>query len=468
MNLKNLRQSINQTWDESIIPTLSRYIEIPCKSISFDPDWEKNGYLDQAMQLLLEWCLAQKIPDMQLTLHRLPGRTPLLCIEIPGQIEKTVLLYGHMDKQPEMTGWREDLGPWKPVLKDGRLYGRGGADDGYAVCAAVTAFKVIKEQSIPHARAIILIEASEESGSIDLPEYIHHLKTQIGKPDLVICLDSGANNYDQLWCTTSLRGLVNLQLRVEILNEGVHSGAASGIVPSSFRILRQLLTRIEDESTGEILLKELHVNIPPERVVEAKKTATSMGNKVWEHYPWVYGAYPASLPEEQHILNNTWMPALSVTGVDGMPKLSDAGNVLRPQTSVMLSVRIPPTCDHKLAAAALKKNLEADPPYGAKVSAEIKQSAPGWNAPQLQNWLAKALDEASHHSFGKPVMHKGEGGSIPFMKMLGEQFPGAQFMITGVLGPHSNAHGPNEFLHIDMAKKITECLALVLATQGKH
>jgi len=466
MNLNQLQQFIYQAWDQSIIPTLSRYIEIPCKSPAFDPEWEKHGYIDQAMELLSDWCRAQQIPDMQLTVHRLPGRTPLLLIEIPGELSETVLLYGHMDKQPEMVGWHEDLGPWKPILKEGRLYGRGGADDGYAVCAALTAIKALKEQGIAHARCVIVIEASEESGSCDLPEYIAHLKPQIGKPDLIICLDSGCDNYDQLWCTTSLRGLINASVSVEILTEGVHSGAASGIVPSSFRILRGLLSRIEDQQTGEILLKELQVEIPSGRILEAKKTAETIGDDVWKNYPWVEGAHPAAVPGEQLILNRNWKPTLSVIGMDDIPRLADAGNVLRPKTSVMLSLRIPPTCHPERAAAALKKVLETDAPYGAKVSVKVDYAA-GWNAPALQDWLAQALDEASHQHFGRPAMHRGEGGSIPFMYMLGEKFPQAQFMVTGVLGPHSNAHGPNEFLHVDAGKKVTACVASVLAAHAR-
>lgn len=465
MNLPTLQHFINQTWDNSIIPTLSQYIAIPCKSPVFDADWGTHGYIDQAMELLVTWCHAQQIPDMQLTVHRLPNRTPLLCIEIPAEKStQNVLLYGHMDKQPEMVGWHEDLGPWKPVLKDGRLYGRGGADDGYAVFSAITAIKALKEQNIPHPRCVILIEASEESGSVDLPAYITHLKAQIQTPDLIICLDSGCDNYEQLWCTTSLRGLVNLKLSVDILTGGVHSGLASGIVPSSFRILRELLSRVEDQKTGEILLPELHVEIPQGRLLEAKKTAEAIGDAVWKNYPWVKGAHPAAISLAEMILHRNWKPTLSVIGMDDIPSLANAGNVLRPKTTAMLSFRLPPTCDPKKAAAALKQVLTADPPYGAQVSVEIDQLAAGWNAPALQPALGAALDKASQDHFGRPAMHRGEGGSIPFMYMLGEQFPHAQFMVTGVLGPHSNAHGPNEFLHIDTAKKVTGCVASVLAT----
>jgi acetylornithine deacetylase/succinyl-diaminopimelate desuccinylase-like protein len=163
------------------------------------------------------------------------------------------------------------------------------------------------------------------------------------------------------------------------------------------------------------------------------------------------------------VLNRTWRPALSVTGVDGMPPLSSAGNVLRPHTSVKLSLRLPPTLDGKRAGDLLKEVLLADPPNGATVELDLEKASTGWNAPAQSPWLTAAIEAASQAAFGKPAMYMGEGGTIPFMGMLGEKFPGAQFMITGVLGPHSNAHGPNEFLHIPMGKRVTQCVSHVIA-----
>ncbi len=457
-----IKKFIDHQWDESIIPALSQYIAIPCKSPAFDPDWQQNGYLHRAVDLIAAWCREQEIPGLELTVHGLAGRTPLILIDIPGQLSETVLLYGHLDKQPEMTGWNDGLSPWQPVLKNNRLYGRGGADDGYAVFAALTAIKALKQQNLPHGRCLVVIEASEESGSYDLPFYMDHLADAIGEPDIVICLDSGMGNYDQFWTTCSLRGLIAGVLSVEILTEGVHSGAAGGVVPSSFRILRELLSRVEEEKTGRILLDEFHVDIPKERVKEVKQTSEVLGDEVWKEYPWIADAKPTNEPLEEMILNRTWRSALEITGVDNIPSLQNAGNVLRPQTQAMLSLRIPPGCDPQRAAQALKKTLEANPPYHAKISFTITKQSSGWNAPLLQNWLADAIQQASQTYFGKPAISWGEGGSIPFMHMLGEKFPRAQFVITGVLGPHSNAHGPNEFLDIPAGKRVTCCIAEIL------
>jgi acetylornithine deacetylase/succinyl-diaminopimelate desuccinylase-like protein len=456
------RELVEETWTRSILPALTEYIRIPCKSPDFDSDWKRAGYLDQAVRLLEEWCRTQSVPGMRVRVLRLENRTPLLCLEVPGEGDGSVLLYGHFDKQPEMTGWSDGLGPWEPVRKAEKLYGRGGADDGYAVFAAVTAIRAVRERGGSHPRCIVLIEGSEESGSTDRPAYVDHLAGEIGRPDLVLCLDSGCANYDQLWCTTSLRGNLIGELSVDILTEGVHSGEASGVVPSSFRILRQLLSRLEDAETGEILPPELYSPLPPEAAPQAQALAASLGGAILDAYPWVEGARPVSGDPVQLLLNRTWRPTLSITGVGGMPSIADAGNVLRPRTAVKLSFRLAPGADAGAATAAVKQLVETDPPYGAKVSFRAEMGGEGWVAPPLPPWLQSSVDRASREYFGKEPGFIGEGGSIPFMSFLGKRFPEAQFLVVGVLGPHSNAHGPNEFLHLPMAQKLTCCISEIL------
>ena len=453
----------DEEWEKSIIPELVEYIRVPNKSPAFDPDWQSNGFMEQVVDQFVAWSQHQNIEGMELDVIRLPKRTPLIFIDIPGDTENTVLLYGHLDKQPEMMGWNEGFGPWKPVLKENKLYGRGGADDGYALFASLLAIKILHKQKIPHARCVVIIEACEESGSYDLPFYIDHLKDRLGKPELVICLDSGCGNYEQLWSTTSLRGLVGGELKVEVLDEGIHSGDISGIIPSSFRILRQLLDRIEDPVSGQILLKECYVDIPNKRIEQAKHAASVLNENVFRRFPIKGNVRPVSDDLVELILNRSWRPTLSYLGASGLPEINDAGNVLRPFTSIKLSMRLPPTCSSKIVSKKLKELLLNDPPNGAKISFEIDWSVDGWMAPEISPWLEKALDEASENYFNKPSVHIGEGWAIPFMGMLGEKFPEAQFLITGVLGPGSNAHGPNEFLHIPAAKKITCCVAEIIA-----
>ena len=468
MDRSKASDSIATLWDSEIVPTLSDYIRIPNKSPAFDPAWEANGHMDRAVEMFVAWA-RKKLTAFEgatLDVARLPGRTPLIFIEVPGRGPGTVLMYGHLDKQPEMAGWT--TGPWEPVIKDGRLYGRGGADDGYALFAALSALLALKEQGIAHARTVIIIEASEESGSPDLPAYIAHFSDRIGTPDLVVCLDSGCGNYEQLWLTTSLRGMVIGTLTVRVLDEGVHSGAASGIVPSSFRIARQLLSRIENIETGEITVPQLQVAIPEDRVAQARAAATILGDTVITELPFAGKTQAMAGSNEDAILQKTWKAQLAITAVDGYPAPANGGNVLLPFTTLKLSIRVPPSGDAEAARVAVKTILEAQPPYGAQVTFEAPRGENGWNAPTLAPWLAASLEKASQAAFGKPMAAQGEGGSIPFMGMLGRTFPQTQFVITGVLGPHSNAHGPNEFLDIGYAKKLTVAIASVLADHASR
>lgn len=470
MDSTPIQSFVEGLWDEEIVPQLIEYIKIPNKSPMFDEKWVEHGYMEQAVGLMERWARGKldKLPGATLDVVRLDGRTPLIFIDVPGQVDDTVVLYGHLDKQPEMTGWADDLGPWTPVLRGDKLYGRGGADDGYAIFGSLAALLALAEQGVPHARCVIMIEACEESGSYDLPHYVDHLADRIGSPSLVVCLDSGCANYEQLWLTTSLRGMTGGELSVKVLTEGVHSGDASGVVPDSFRVLRQILSRLEDEDSGEVRPGELYVEIPEERREQAGQCARILGGAVFDKFPFVEGMRPVSDDHVELILNRTWRPQLAVTGADGLPPLESAGNVLRPGTAVKLSLRLPPTLDGVKAGAFVKQLLESDPPYGAKVEFELEKNGSGWHAPALSPWLAEAVSAASERYFGKPVAYMGEGGSIPFMGMLGAKFPQAQFLITGVLGPHSNAHGPNEFLHIPMGKRVTMVVADVVASHGRR
>ena len=470
MNTEHIKSFVGTFWDDAILPSITEYIRIPNKSPAFDPKWVEHGFMEDAVRLMEGWArpYLSAFDGAMLEVVRLPGRTPLIFIDIPGDGDDTALLYGHLDKQPEMKGWADDLGPWKPVLRGDRLYARGGADDGYAIYACFAALLAMKEQKVPRARCVILIEACEESGSYDLPHYVDHLLPRIGTPSLVVCLDSGCGDWDRLWLTTSLRGIAAGTLTVKVLTEGVHSGDASGIVPSSFRILRGLLSRLEDEATGEVRLPDLYVQIPPQRIEQAKQAAQVLGEQVYGKFPFAGGTKPMVDDTGQMVLNRTWRPQLAITGMDGYPTPGDAGNVLLPYSTAKLSLRTPPTLDAAEAARKIKQVLEADPPYGATVAFDGGEGQSGWHAPALAPWLEKAVAEASTRAFGNSVAYMGEGGSIPFMGMLGAKFPDTQFVITGVLGPHSNAHGPNEFLHLPTGKKVTEAVATLLAAHYRR
>ena len=463
MDLEQLRATIATTWCSSIVERLTAYVRIPNKSPMFDPAWEANGHMDAAVQLMADWCRTQPVPGMRVEVRRLAGRTPVLFVDIPGELPGSVLLYGHLDKQPEFTGWLPGLGPWEPVVRDGKLYGRGAADDGYAVFSSLTAVAALKAQRVALPRCVLLIEASEESGSIDLPAHLEALGDAIGDPSLVVCLDAECGNYDQVWCTTSLRGNLVGNLHVRVLQEGVHSGMATGIAPTPFRIIEQLLTRLESPINGGLLLDALAVPIPKDRRAQIDAAARVLGESVAGKLPWASGVHPVSNDPAELLINSTWKATLAVTGADGLPSTVSAGNVLLPALTLKLSLRLPPTCNPARAAHAVKETLEHNPPYGAQVHFESGGASPGWNAPAFAPWLEESITRASRQIYGREAVHLGCGGTIPFMGMLGERFPSTQFFITGVLGPHANAHGPNEFLHLDYAEKLTACVSLVLA-----
>jgi acetylornithine deacetylase/succinyl-diaminopimelate desuccinylase-like protein len=476
LNTTQVLSSVTKAWDEDLVGQLSDYIEIPAKSPAFDPNWQKAGYLETVLQRAATWVEAQKVPGLKLEVLRLPGRTPVMFFEVAAtrsthSASQTILMYGHLDKQPEFDGWRAGLGPWTPKYLDGKLYGRGGPDDGYAAYAAITAIQALKEQKVEHPRIVGLIETCEESGSPDLLPYIDVLKPKMGDVGLVICLDSGAGNYDQLWLTTSLRGMAAGVLKVEILTEGIHSGDASGLVPSSFRIMRQVLDRLEDSETGRLLPQNFHCEMPVERKQQAQATAAILGDQIYKRFPWAHHdcggstlfAIPTTLDPVEALVRRTWMPTLSVTGAEGFPALKDAGNVLRPYTAFKLSLRLPPLIDAAAAVAELKALLEDNAPYQAKVTFHAQGASSGWNAPTTAPWFEQALNSASMAHFQAPVGYIGQGGTIPLMNLLSQGFPKAQMMVCGVLGPKSNAHGPNEFLHVPYAKKLTAAVAQVMA-----
>ena len=467
LDLAAVVEHTHKSWVELIEPALAEYVRIPALSVAFDPQWEQNGHLDAVVESAASWARSRPVKGLHVEVVRLPGRTPLLHFEVPattGHDSETVLLYGHLDKQPPMEGWRDGLGPWDPVVIDERLYGRGAADDGYALYASIAAIEAIQAVGGEHGRLVGMIECSEESGSPDLAAYVEHLADRIATPNLVVCLDSFCGDYERLWTTTSLRGLLDVHLTVEMLTEGIHSGSASGVVPDTFRVIRLLLDRIEDASTGRLLLDELWAEIPAGRVSEIDAVAKDLGSALTSSYPFVDGARPAvgaDSPAEQ-LTARTWEPTLTVIGADGLPPVQTAGNVLRPKTTLSLSFRLPPSVDAVSAGRAVAAVLEADPPYGARVSAVVPSAESGWDAPPTAGWLADAMELASGATFGEPARSLGEGGSIPFMGMLGRRFPDAQFLLTGVLGPGSNAHGPNEFLHLPTGRKLTAAVAIVI------
>jgi acetylornithine deacetylase/succinyl-diaminopimelate desuccinylase-like protein len=460
-------------WREAVVPVLLEFGTIPDLSPAYDLEWEATGELARAAGLLAGWARTRDLPGATVDVVDLPGLTPTVLVDVPPSdpgVTGTVVVYGHYDKQPPFTGWSEGRGPWTPTLEGDRLYGRGVADDGYALPSALVALESVRAAGGRHARCVVLAEGSEESGSPHLRQVLAALDDRIGPPDLVLALDSSAPTDERLWVTTSLRGALMGELTVRVLDHGIHSGTAGAVVPSSFRIARLLLDRIEDAATGDLLLPEL-VTRPPEW---AEAGALRMDQALVEAgddempYPTVDGLTLQGATRVEQAMRRSWLGSVAVVGADGLPASIDAGAVLRPFTTLKLAIRLPPTCDADAAGAAVARAFTTDVPYGAEVTWEPELAAGGWAAPPLAPWLSEALDRASVAAFGKPVGLVGEGGTIPFLGWLAERFPDAQLLALGVLVPGSNHHGPDESLHLPTAERVTGGVAALLAAHGSR
>ena len=464
VDLDRLIERADELWEDSIIPSLSEFIGIEALSPGFEPDWELKGELNSAIELFSSWLVDQELDGMTYKIHQIEGRTPVLLVTVEGTGPGEVIFYSHLDKQPSREHlWSEGLHPLKAVRRDPWLFGRGALDDGYGGYVCVTALKMLQEQGVPYPRSHFLIETCEESGSYDLPPYLDELTQELGNPNLIVVLDSGGPDYEHIWVTEALRGLVAGTLSVKVSNEGVHSGMSGGVIPSSFRIQRILLDRVEDSNSGEILIPEMHVEISDKVRKEAEDLGGLLGDELWSQLPVVDNLKPQNEGAAEILLDMNWRPAMSVIGADGIPPTQTAGNVLRTNTDLKLSFRIPPGVKAEEIDIILKDKFEQAPPYGSKVEYIPDAAADGFHAPAMDGKLAEALNEASMHISGLQPMATWVGGTIPFMAMMQEKYPKAQFLCTGTGGPGNNAHGPDEKMHIPSSKRLTAVLSATIA-----
>ena len=464
VDLDSMAENADRIWEESILPSLSEFIEIHALSPMFEPNWDELGELQATLDLFCSWLDNQGLQGMSYNVHRIANHSPVLLVTIEGTGSGEVLFYSHLDKQPSRPHlWSEGLHPLKAVRREPFLYGRGSVDDGYGGYLCVTAIRLLQEAGIPHPKATFLIETCEESGSYDLPPYLDELTEDLGNPDLVVVLDSGGPSYEHIWVTEALRGLVARNLSVRVSHEGVHSGMAGGAIPSSFRIQRMLLDRIENSQTGEVLIPEMHVEISDNIIQQATALAEVLGDELWSSLPTVETLESQSKDASEMLLDINWRPALSVIGADGIPSVQSAGNVLRTNTDLKISFRIPPGVNAEEVQDVVKQILEENPPYGAEVTYNPTEPADGFHAPPLHEGIASALESTSLHLTGKPPMSTWIGGTIPFMAMIQNKYPNACFLCTGSSGPGNNAHGPDEKLHIPHSKRVNVALAAAIA-----
>lgn len=461
-----IEQTVASLWKGETLEALCKFVKIPAKSVGFDPQWEENGFLLEACRDAARWA-SERFPQGTFEVLCEPGRSPALFFDIPAtagaKTTRSVFFYGHFDKQPEGKGWTNGREAFKPVIEGDRLYGRGAGDDGYNFYAAMTALMALDQTGTPRPRAVGLYETAEECESVDFEYWLSKVDPRIGEIAFVSVLDGTCCDYERLWTTVSFRGAVLFTLNVNVLSYGVHSGTASGIAPESFTIARALLERIEKAETAEITAPELNTEIPPERLAQLKHCAQILGEKVTGEFPWVAGTHAKNPNPYASLVLRGWRPQLAVTGASGLPALKDAGNVLRAGTSLKCSMRIPPTVDPEKALAYIERELTRNPIFGCEVTLSPTSTGPGWNAPAEKAWFTKAFDAASMKLFGKSATYCCDGASIPILTLMQSYFGDAQYLVTGVLGPQSNAHGPDEMLNLTYVAKLTTALADVIA-----
>lgn len=495
IDINDLLTTIDKFWKSSIKSDFEQFVRIE----SITPQYvmgstaEKLKGICEALNLAMDWVNKQSDLNATLTAGIPQGSpcaanqahetvetdaahlTPILLIQIPGTAPEgsgSVLMYGHWDKQAiaDVKAWNEPkgsmkTGPFQPNIANGRLYGRGTADDGYALFFSIAAIQALRANGIPYPTVNFILDFDEEGGSVNLERYLEKFSFKIGTPDLCITLDSGAGDYNRIWNTTTERGIVTGTLTVKVLTDSVHSGDGSGIIPNPQRIMRHLLSRLEDPVTGKILPSEFQVEVPATYLADVFSQATNIVPSTIKGFPWFgYATTAASNPVEL-ILNRIWRAGLAVTGVDGLPSTAAANNVVVGSVSYQLSLRLPPPLRIDEVQRQLKDLFEKDPPYGATVTYDYEgaPAANGWMSPPQPRWLSEAIDQASQVLFQQPSAPLGDGGTQPVLAILKEKFKETLFFASGVAGPGNNEHAANENLNIKYAEQLSACEAYVLS-----
>jgi len=469
LNVEETRKNVDQFWDSWYVPGLSDFIRVPNLTPMVDPDFLTNGHNEKAMELVDNYINKLEIKGINKKIFQPEGMTPLIIYVVDkteGASDTQIMAYGHLDKQPWMEGWGEGLHPTTPVIRGDYLYGRGGGDDGYAPFSTMLAIKNAQMQGVKHPRIALVLETEEESGSPNLIPLLKIAKDYIGEPDFLLCLDSGAFDYGQLWLTSSLRGVTLCDVTVKAAKGGYHSGEVGGIVPETFRVMRHLLNRLDDSETGDVM-KELETELPAYALPEAKKMAELMKTDLAEKYKMEEGVEFVSKDMEKMYLDNTWKANLSITGAGGLPQYQKAGNVVRASTSLRLSMRLPPNMDAKKANMHVKEKLTTNVPHNCKVEIHGDHNGNGWCMKDPEPWFHEAMNNASKNFYdGKEYGSYGMGGSIPFLAQLGGLYPNTFIVALGLLGPQSNAHAPNECINLAYAKKLTQCMSHIIVDIG--
>ena len=469
MDKKSFEKYIEKMFTYNMIPNLMNFIRIPNLSPAYDYEWNTNGLLLKAANLIIAYAKSLEIKNAQINLIQDKGYSPLIFIEIPASRpndNRTVLLYAHFDKQPHGTGWDDDKGPTKPVIQNGRLYGRGSADDGYASFSMLTAIKACQEHNCPLPRICLIFEGAEESTDEHLTYYFNKLLPIIGENVIAfIPLDSGCADYDRLWITNSLRGVCDYEINIQTLDNNISFGPeASGRIAENLFILRKAIDAVMDTSTGDVKIEEFYVkDIPEEIQEEMDKEIEIVGEQFFKEIPLYEGVKPLKTDIKEAMINNRWKPTCSILGIDNCPKIEDNGFGVKKSITVKMSMRLPPGIDSHAALEALKKVVKENIYFDAKVKFLSAEVADGWKLTNFSEKTKNVLNKASKEYFGNELVFKGMGGSIPFITYFQTKYPNADVICTGILGADCFEHGPNENLHLEACKKMILVLCYFLS-----
>ena len=471
MDTELLKKYVDKQFTLNILPNLMNFIRIPNLSPLFDPNWKTNGYLFKAANLIVSYAKSLNIKNAEINLLQDSGHTPMVFIEIPASRKndnRTVIFYGHYDKQPYGTGWDKDKSPTNPVIVDGRLYGRGSADDGYASFSILTAIKTCQEFNCLMPRICCLFEGAEESTDADLKYYFDKLIPILGDNVVAfIPLDSGCPDYDRLWMANSLRGIVDIDVNIQTLDQESHYGPeASGIIAENLFLMRKIYDGLVDSTNGEFKLEEFKIaedKIPAIVMEQMQKEIEIVGDNFIKNIPLYEGVSPLKTDVKELMINNRWKPSCFILGIDNCPKTEDRGFGVSSGINVRMSIRIPPTVDKNKAIEALKKALSDNIYFGAQVKLGYLDYGEGVLLANMSNKVKNILNKASLEFFGNESVFTGVGGSIPFIGYFQSKYPNTDIICTGIVGSDSHEHGPNENLNIEACKKMVCVLCYFLS-----
>jgi acetylornithine deacetylase/succinyl-diaminopimelate desuccinylase-like protein len=414
---------------------LERLVALP--SIAFDG--HPRGPLDEAATLVADLLRDAGAPSVRMV--DVPGEAPSVLAEWPGS--PMVLLYAHYDVQPAPPdGWETD--PFAPVVRDGRVHGRGAADDKSGVAAHLAALRAWDGR--PPVGVKVLIEGGEENGRQRLAGVVD-ADPELMRADVMVICDGGNWKLGEPTLCESLRGHGKLTVELRTLATALHSGQFGGAAPDALLALVRLLATLHDDD-GSIAVEGLQ---------EGRWPGAGLPEDDFRRQARVLDG--VALVGTGSIADRLWARhAISVLGIDA-PGVEDAGNIVIPSARAKVAVRVPPGADPVRSMDAVRRHLEARVPWGARLAVEVQPAS----TPIALDGESRAAERALEAAYGKPVARMGSGGSVPLVATLREAYPDAAFVLWGAQdSDHARIHAANESVSLDEVAAIALAQALLL------